>query len=57
MPGDQGDEIGAPALCNDHRPVIRALTRMDHVGDEDSARTATQLATQCPQCRALREPS
>lgn len=54
--GFGADDIGAPELprlCDDHRPVIRSLSKKDHVGDEDSARTAIHYARQCLKCIAL----
>lgn len=55
MPNET-DEIGAPPLprlCDDHKPVVGNLAHLDHVGDSDSTRVATELARQCPNCRSL----
>ena len=49
MPADftDRDEIGAPTLCAHHHEVIRNLAEKDHIGDEDSARVAADMARQC----------
>jgi hypothetical protein len=56
MPADLGgDEIGAPVLCPDHKPVIGNAKHLDGLDQATVANARAERARQCPDCYALND--
>lgn len=55
MPGDERDEIGAPQLCPDHKPVYGNAKHLEGVDHLAAANARTELARQCPDCYPLND--
>lgn len=54
MPDDlTGDEIGAPILCRDHKPVIGNAKHLDGLDQVAVTNARNERARQCPDCYAL----
>lgn len=55
MPADLGgDEIGAPELCPDHKPVIENLRHLDDVNATAVTNARAEYIRQC--CQTRRNP-